>query len=144
MFCHTCVSVCDVNAFAPKSNESQSVESNFFTSTYKWIDYGIEFVLMSKRGQPVLSLRFSSLQNPPVLNNRVYTLSNDISAMQILQFDEKDMRLSPVSRLPRGAQIEACGNGFDEQTLKVCFEGQFYFVFVQDLETQRKAAAAMS
>jgi hypothetical protein len=74
--------------------------------------------------------------------NRVYTLSSDISAMQILPFAESGARLSPVSWLPRGAEIETCGVGFDDQTLKVCYQGQFYFVFLQDLDIQKKAAAA--
>ena len=89
----------------------------------------------------MVSLSPVSLPNPVVLN-RVYTLSDDISAMQILPFGDSGVRLSPVSRLPRGAQIEACGDGFDSQTLKVCYEGQFYFVFLQDLETQKKVMAA--
>lgn len=82
-----------------------------------------------------------TLTDPAVLN-RVYTLSHDISAMQVLPFNENGARLSPVSRLPRGARIEACGDGFDDQTLKVSYEGQYYFVFLLDLELQRKAAAA--
>ncbi len=68
-------------------------------------------------------------------------MSEEISAMQILPFGESGVHLSPVSKLPRGAEIEACGDGFDAQTLKVCYEGQFYFVFLQDLEAQRKLVA---
>ena len=75
----------------------------------------------------------------PVSSNRVYTLLRDISAMQILPSTEGAI-LSPVSKLPCGARIEACGPGFDDKTLKVWYEGQFYFVFLQDLEIQRKAA----
>jgi hypothetical protein len=62
--------------------------------------------------------------------------------MQILPFDEAGARLSPVSRLPRGARIEACGAGYDDQTLKVAYEGHYYLVFLQDLEAQRKSVAA--
>ena len=83
----------------------------------------------------------ATLPEPSVLN-RVYTLSSDISAMQVLPFSEGGARLSPVSRLPRGARIEACGDGFDEQTLKVSYEGHYYFVFLQDLEPQKKSVTA--
>ena len=91
----------------------------------------------------MFSLSSASLPDPVILN-RVYTLSDEISAMQILPFEGAAFRLSPVSRLPRGAEIEACGDGFDNQTLKVCCEGQFYFVFLKDLETQKKSAAVAS
>ncbi|MBV9083393.1 MAG: hypothetical protein JOZ62_11995 [Acidobacteriaceae bacterium] len=77
----------------------------------------------------------------PVSFSRVYTLSNDVCAMQIVPSADGAM-LSPVSRLPTGARIEACGAGFDEKTVKVCYEGQFYFVFLQDLEPLKKAAAS--
>jgi hypothetical protein len=83
------------------------------------------------------------LPNPVVLD-RVYTLCDEISAIQLLPFEDSRPRLSPVSRLPRGAEIEACGDGFDEQTLKVFYEGQFYFVFLRDLETQKKLVGTAS
>jgi hypothetical protein len=79
----------------------------------------------------------------PVVLNRVYTLPNDITAMQILPFEDSGARLSPVCRLPRGARIEACGDGFDRNTLKVAYEGQYYFVFLDDLELCKKFAAGV-
>lgn len=71
--------------------------------------------------------------------DRTYTLSRDISAIQILPCDEFGADLSPVSRLPRGARIQACGAGRNRNTLKVAYEGQFFLVFLEDLEAQRKA-----
>ena len=91
----------------------------------------------------MVSLSSWSSNEVPVLD-RVYTLSRDISAMQILPFDEAGARLSPVSKLPRGARIEACGAGYDEHTLKVAYEGHFYLVFLQDLDTQRKSMTAVA
>ena len=78
----------------------------------------------------------------PATLNRTYTLAGDITAMQILPCDETGARLSPVCKLPRGAHIQACGAGYDPETLKVVYEGQYYLVFLNDLETQRKAAAS--
>ena len=83
---------------------------------------------------------WSSLEPPT--RNRTYTLPRDISAMQILPYDEAGARLSPVSKLPRGARIEACGAGYDDQTLKVAYEGQYYLVFLQDLDALRKSVAS--
>ena len=77
----------------------------------------------------------------PVLD-RTYTLSRDISAIQILPSDGMGARLSPVSKLPRGARIQAVGDDQNGGTLKVAFEGQYYLVFVDDLEAQRKTMTA--
>jgi hypothetical protein len=84
----------------------------------------------------------SSISSDVPLLDRSYTLSRDISAMQILPFDEAGARLSPVSRLPRGARLVACGAGYDSNTLKVSYEGQFFLVFLEDLEAQKKSMAA--
>ncbi len=72
-------------------------------------------------------------QPGPPFVQRTYTLASDISAMQLMPFDESGIRLGPASRLPRGAKIETCGGGFNAATLKVFFEGQYYYVFRQDL-----------
>jgi hypothetical protein len=95
-----------------------------------------------ERGAPLLSVRFASLPLPRASDTRVYTLPNEISAIQIVSFDDKTPGLGPVSKLPRGARIEACGDGFDDQTVKVSHEGQFYYVFLQDLKIQRKTSTA--
>lgn len=80
----------------------------------------------------------------PVVRTRFYTLRSDISAMQILPPGDAGVRMSPVCRLPRGADIQALGEGFDSQTLKVLYEGQYYYVFLDDLSPQRMAAARAS
>ncbi len=74
--------------------------------------------------------------------DRSYTLSRDISAIQLLPCDDAGLTFSPVSRLPRGARIHACGAGKNGDTLKVAYEGQYYLVFVDDLEAQRKTMTA--
>lgn len=61
------------------------------------------------------------------------TLPHEISAVQIQSESESETRLSPVFKLPRGARVKPCGRGFNSNTLKVCYEGQFYFVFARQL-----------
>ncbi len=81
----------------------------------------------------------------PVIFDRSYTLHREISAIQVMPSSgESGSGLGPVTRLPSGAMVQACGPGFDNQTLKVRFQGQLYFVFLQDLEALKKAAASAS
>lgn len=78
----------------------------------------------------------------PASSHPSYTLSTDIPAIQILPAGAGLMGLGPVLKLPRGAQIEACGAGFDDRTLKVRYADSLYYVFLEDLEIKRKAAAS--
>ncbi len=71
-----------------------------------------------------------------------YTLSTDIPAIQVLPSGAGLTGLGPVLKLPRGAQIEACGAGFDDHTLKVRYADSLYYVFLEDLEIKRKSAAS--
>lgn len=70
-----------------------------------------------------------------------YTLSDEICAMQLLPGENGKAELGPVVTMPKGAQLDACGPGFNERTLKVRSDGAFYFVFLQDLDAQRKPLA---
>ena len=70
-----------------------------------------------------------------------YVLPHDISAIQVMSPEFSHTGLGPVSRLPRGAVVQVCGLGFDSQTIKVVFQGQYYYVFLDDLEALRKPAA---
>lgn len=63
-----------------------------------------------------------------------YTLANDVSAIQILPSVDGEVRLSPVSKLPQGAEVATCGKGFDLETIKVSCYGFFYYVFLKDFE----------
>jgi hypothetical protein len=62
-----------------------------------------------------------------------FTLPNDISAVQIQSSTDSETRLSPMFKLPRGARVQPCGRGFNASTLRVFCEGQFYYVFEQEL-----------
>lgn len=67
-----------------------------------------------------------------------YALSEDILAMEVVPSATGEWGLGPVSKLPEGAEVEWCGQGFNDRTTKVRWRGKVYFVFLADLETQRK------
>ena len=70
-----------------------------------------------------------------------YRLSKEIPGMQLVPV-AGGARLGPILRIPKGATIEAFGEGFNERTLKIRYQGSFYFVFLSDLEAPLKAGAA--
>lgn len=79
----------------------------------------------------------SNLHYPPP--GRSYTLPRNVSAIQVLPSNDGDrVRLGLITQLPEGAEVNSCGNGFNERTLKVQCDGNFYFVFLDDLEPSRK------
>lgn len=67
-----------------------------------------------------------------------FTLSDDVSAIELVRIENGKARLGPVLKIPQGAEIHFCGEGFNNQTLKVRWENQFFFVFLEDLKAQRK------
>jgi hypothetical protein len=70
-----------------------------------------------------------------------YLLRDNIAAMEVMPSTAGEPSLSPVLRIPEGAEIEYCGEGFNEQTVKVRWREKFYFVFREDLQAQRRPAA---
>lgn len=63
------------------------------------------------------------------------TLYKKVAAIQI-HARENDKDVGFVSQLPKGAELRICGNGFNTRTVKVEWRGQFYFVFVQDIDPE--------
>jgi hypothetical protein len=84
----------------------------------------------------VLSLPENSL---PARN---FLLKDEIPALPLLATENGNSRWGPLIRLPRGAELQDFGAGFDERTLRVRFNGGFYIIFRQDLDSQRPAARA--
>jgi hypothetical protein len=72
---------------------------------------------------------------------RPYTLARNISAIQILSSDDGNPRLGPITQLPQGADVIVAGTGFNEGTVKVRCAGSWYYVFLEDLEPQKKRPA---
>jgi hypothetical protein len=62
-----------------------------------------------------------------------YRLPNTIAAIQACCARDGAPELGAISHLPEGAELEFCGDGFNESTFKVRWEGQSYFVFMQDI-----------
>ena len=72
-----------------------------------------------------------------------FTLSRNISAIQALPETEGRTRMGTILQLPEGTQVRICGDGFNERTVKVTWEGAYYFVFLEDLEPNRAVHARM-
>lgn len=68
-----------------------------------------------------------------------YKLTDAIPAFEIIAGENGAERFGPVCRLPPGADLEACGDGFNQRSLKVQCGNRRYFVFLQDLHLQRQA-----
>jgi hypothetical protein len=81
--------------------------------------------------------RSSPMANNEALFSAVFTptyrLPNTIAAIQACCARHGAPELGAISHLPEGAELEFCGDGFNEGTLKVRWEGQSYFVFMQDI-----------
>ncbi len=74
-----------------------------------------------------------------------YTLPRNVSAIQILSTDaEQRSRLGLITQLPEGVQVEVGGPGFDDRTVKIRCGGASYYVFLEDLDPQRKRVASAS
>ena len=72
-------------------------------------------------------------------------LSRPVAAIQVLPARENGgLRLGLLSRLPAGAVLHICGDGFDERTAKVLVDGQHYFVFREEIGWPKLNEAATS
>jgi hypothetical protein len=68
-------------------------------------------------------------------------LSEEILATELIPTQTGQMQLSPLSGLPKGTEIEICGEGFNDRTAKIRCRGRLYFIFLQDLENQSALAS---
>jgi hypothetical protein len=72
-----------------------------------------------------------------------YTLPRNVSAIPILSTHSGVASpLGLITQLPAGAQIDIGGPGFNDRTVRVRCAGASYYVFLEDLEPQKKRAAA--
>jgi hypothetical protein len=72
-------------------------------------------------------------------------LTKPVAAIQVLPARENGLlRLGLLSRLPAGAVLHICGDGFDERTAKVLVDGQYYFVFREEIGWPHRAETAIS
>ena len=70
-------------------------------------------------------------------------LAKNAPAMQIVPDGSGKLRLGTLIRLPDGAEVEVCGEGYNDRTTKVIWEGSTYYVFSNDLRLDRPALAAL-
>jgi hypothetical protein len=61
--------------------------------------------------------------------------SNSLIAVQIVFSEDGREAMGPLTQLPKTSDLEACGAGFDERTIRVRFQGSDYYVFREDLQT---------
>lgn len=54
------------------------------------------------------------------------------------------VRLGTILQLPEGAELRLIGDGFNERTVKVAWEGANYFVFFEDLGREHSLSAGTS
>ena len=78
-----------------------------------------------------------------VAMEKAYTIPKGISAIQVLPTEDGERtRLGLITQLPAGAEIEVCGPGFSDGTVRVRCSGASYFVFLDDLDAVKKHVAA--
>lgn len=65
---------------------------------------------------------------------KVYVLKRNTSAIQSISDLDGKTRLGTILQLPEGAEVRVCGAGFNERTVKVSWEGGFYYIFLEDVE----------
>lgn len=71
-----------------------------------------------------------------------YCLAKNAPAMQVIPDGSGKLRIGTLIRLPDGAEVQVCGEGFDNLTAKVVWEGSTYYVFRDDLQSNCAGLAA--
>jgi hypothetical protein len=72
-----------------------------------------------------------------------YHLARTAPAIQVIPDLDGRIRMGTMLRLPAGTEVQVCGEGFDSQTVKVSWEGGYYYIFLQDVEPAQFQAAAV-
>lgn len=60
-------------------------------------------------------------------------LVRNASALQLETLANGTPRLGLMCQFPSGTQVELCGDGYSERTVKVRYKDNFYFVFRNDI-----------
>jgi hypothetical protein len=81
----------------------------------------------------LLRNKVSSTPNS-VFTQRTFTLSKRIAAVRPIQEGDGQGKLGEIVQLPPGCRLDRYGNGYNERTVKVHCRGEFYFVFLEDLQ----------
>ena len=73
------------------------------------------------------------------INGQLSLIEQEIPALQLMETENGKARWGPMTRLPRGAELQEFGKGFDDRTILVRVAGFFYIVFAADLAAARKS-----
>ena len=66
---------------------------------------------------------------------KIIRTQRNISAIRIERMENGSARLGALSEIPSGVQIEVCGAGFNDRTVKARYAEDFFFVYLQDIDT---------
>lgn len=80
-----------------------------------------------------------SVPDPGVYGKKI-SLVKPISAIQLALDEHGHGKLGLLSQLGPGTTVECCGEGYNDRMVKVRVKDQYYFVFSQDLKSQKAAA----
>ena len=72
----------------------------------------------------------------PTFGQDIISLSKPICGMELIVNSHGAVKLGGFAQLRPGTTVQCCGDGFNERTIKVQANGRYYFVFLQDLESQ--------
>ena len=61
-------------------------------------------------------------------------LPKNTSAIHIIPDGYDRIRMGTLLQLPEGARVEINGEGFDNRTVRIAWEGNSYYAFREDLE----------
>jgi hypothetical protein len=81
---------------------------------------------------------------PTLSNNEFELISTKLRetiAVIRVAANGSDRRFAGYSELPKGAEVDVCGEGFNERSVTVRWHGQLFFVYRQDLECPRNPFA---
>ena len=76
--------------------------------------------------------------------NDTYVLPRDVPAIQVSPDEMGRIRMGVIIKLPEGAEVQDCGEGFDDRTRKVWWHGGFYYIFKDDMERSTASRKNMS
>jgi len=65
---------------------------------------------------------------------KFFVLPKNTSAIQIIPDGYDRIRMGTLLQLPEGARVEINGEGFDNRTVRIAWEGNCYYAFREDLE----------
>jgi hypothetical protein len=82
---------------------------------------------------PMVTLRREAIYIPSAtVSDGTVILSKRIAGIHLLPQKEGGAKLGSIAQLDP-APVEVCGTGFNERTVKVRLNGEYYFVFREDL-----------